>query len=174
MNIIFDELKQYIINEVKEKIKLDDYDYFNLKCNSKYLVCFYDKNNELICCKYPGYYISTEYEYDTYLGYDLEGYFFSQTLNPYSSTFKSNHTTHCVVKEIYEDDEKKYSHHKFFELEHTFDCNTMDNIYKYVISNIEPNMYGEIHFEYSYDLNNEIALSEIFIESYGELNNYYK
>lgn len=161
MNIVLNELKQYVIKEVEEKIKLNGYDYFNLKYNAKYLVCFYDKDNEPICCEYLGYYISTDCDYDIYLGYDFEGYYFSPfSFNSNSSN--SSYTTHRAVKEINEDGEKEYSYHNFFELEHTFNFNTMNDIYEFVISNIEPNISVNLHFDYMYDLKGEKLSCIIF------------
>lgn len=165
MDIIFDNLKQFVIKEVKEKIKLDKHDFFDLKKNTKYLVCYYNENNEPICCEYLGYFAHIDNDWDDPYQCDAYyGYYFTHNLN-------SNTSFGGVREYDLWDDEKDYSYHKFFELDNTFNFITMEDIYKFVASNTNPEISNELSFKYIYKFIGEHVTCEIYDKKYDEIFN---
>lgn len=125
MDIIFDEISQFIVKKIINKQKLGFVEYFDLTNNKKYIVCCYDECNKLIVCQYCGRFNCIVHDHGELYGDDGEGYYFDLGIeNPQFYTMIS-------VPSVPD------CEYRFFELEENFDFNTIKNIYTFVIENLK-------------------------------------
>lgn len=136
MEVIFDEISQYIIKEV-DKVSYNHH----LQKNSKYIACIYNYDNKLMMCLYLGFFDSKIFS---------EGYRFKNNSHVSNEFFiiNTNHDYHndCLTK--------------FFEVEEIFDFDVLDNIYVWFINNIKFNSFN------SPESNNIIFSKKIFDDNY--------
>lgn len=125
MDIIFDEISQFIVKKIINKQKLGFGEYFDLTNNKKYIVCCYDECNKLIVCQYCGRFNSIELDHGGLYGDDGEGYYFDLGIKD------------CEIYTKISVPSVPDCEYKFFELEENFDFNTIKNIYTFVIENLK-------------------------------------
>ena len=128
MDIVFDEISQFIVKKIVNKQKNEFEKYFDLTKNKKYIVCYYDKSNKLIICQYCGRFDNIDIDHGGAYGDIGEGYHFDIGIKDYrfcttiSNCYKPLPGYECKI---------------FFELEENFNFDTMKNIYTFVIENLK-------------------------------------
>ena len=177
MNIIFDEIKQFIVKEIIDKhqnISKFDYEYWNLEKNKKYIIVYFDApnydnpNKTLVAFEFAGYF-SEIYEFDPVIGgWDYmysnpEGYVFC---NP-SNTDKHTPTgeEHCsrTSGELF---------HKFYELEYNFESNNLKQIYQNLIYYFQLNSNNNFN-SIKYKTCSLISSDIIYDNKYENLINFW-
>ncbi len=142
MEIIFDELKQYVVKEVQDKkifySKLhwdtnpSEIKYWNLDQQKKYLIVYFDRksnpnlnSNQIVLIEYAGKF-NRIYISERQSSYDLwfEGYWFTG----YNYNKKSKHE-HLVTNEFNCPRTRHHCQHKFYELEYNFELENLKQIY---------------------------------------------
>lgn len=164
MNTIFDEISQFVIKKITNKIKFDNEELYQLEKFKKYIMCYYDKSNQIVMIKYCGYF-NNFHSMKTIYCFDFEGYYFHFNINDSCS--------YGIPVEYL----MNYSYFNFFEVEENFNQYTMINIYTFVIDNLKsmslnlPNIklnlfeeYEKIDEEFKQQiLNKIIEFHEIYI-----------
>lgn len=130
MDIIFDEISQYVIKKIDEQIMIKNSGkYFVLKKNSKYICCYYNDLSKLNVIQYCGYFDSVVYYYLELNNLVSSGYKFSST--------KCNSKSFVMIGEHYDYTFMNYSKKIFYEVEDTFSIFTMGFIYSMIIENLK-------------------------------------
>jgi len=160
MNIIFNELKQFIVKETKTVILDDDSEYFDLKKTKQYIICYFDEFKKLIMCDYTGYFnkiIYTSDDDESNTSDDDESntpiYYFDNNQDNNISVFMVNVAFALNIKNFYE--------YKFYELEDNFNLNIFKDIHMNVIKNLKLSSLPYTHIKIS--LTNEFNIDRYLI-----------
>jgi hypothetical protein len=121
MENILEELKQFCIKEVTEKIILERQEYWNLIKNKKYLIIYYeyDYPNKIKLIQYAGKFSDKTPCYPGAYGDSFEGYYF-YGINKKSDNYME--TSYFITGEYNGNcfESKLSLRYKFFELENIF------------------------------------------------------
>jgi hypothetical protein len=128
MEAVFDELKQYITKEVKDKIILENTEYVNLKRGKKYLIVYYGVQDNVLLVEYGGKFESMDACYPGAYGDIGEGYYFYGIVN-------NEYPSYCLASEI-RDMRLDYKYKfVFYELEENFNQQIFNDTYSHITSN---------------------------------------
>ena len=164
MNVIFDEINQYIIKKVNDKIKILNHEYWNLEHGKKYLVVYYDHNNSnnIFLLEYIDYFNDITPCYPGAYGDLSEGYSYIKSTDSNADAYSS-----VVISDL--NSKRAEYYYEFYELENNFKLTIFEQIYKHTIYLLQQSKLNNCDICY---YNSENLIIYIYINKYTKYIDY--